>query len=149
MCVSHVCVCLPVHLCERGEGVWHMRCQPSCILWNLGVARLVLDSQEAFLDIATMKLKRLCLDDFAQAARGGTCGTVLYRICNHIRHHLRADVADNEGYNPLVRCLTTRSRHSGLPLVSARANLKKFMHVCGRGVTSKWSRHKDSRTIAY
>ena len=60
---------------------------------------------------------------------------------------LRTDIRINEQYNSLIRTLCTRCRMIGLPLLSARVNLKKQLGVGTRGVTMKFSSLKSHAQV--
>jgi hypothetical protein len=51
----------------------------------------------------------------------------------------KADVRNNEGYNSLLGHLVDQAPAIGLPLLSARAQLKKALGIGVRGVSLRWS----------
>ncbi len=54
------------------------------------------------------------------------------------------DIRCNESYNNLLKTLIDRAPRSGLPLISARARIKKALGVGARGVSLRWSQLRPS-----
>ncbi|CAK0836755.1 unnamed protein product [Prorocentrum cordatum] len=104
-----------------------------------GMASRILEAAEGELEITTRKLRALCHHDLVQARDTGTCGTLLYSITMCMRCYSKADVRDNEQYNSLIRQMNMRCRNIGLPLMSSRINVKKWLGVGTRGASMRWS----------
>ena len=104
-----------------------------------GIAQIMLETQNANLEINARKLKVIAYDDLVEAAAHGTTGPFLYAACFAIRVKLKSDTRSNEQYNSLIRCITQRCRGISLQLLDARCNIKKAIGVGTRGASTKWS----------
>jgi len=83
---------------------------------------------------------------------GADCGKVgmgLWITCQLIRTKLFPDTQASEGYNSIIKSLSSRARNIGLPLLSSRCNIKKALSVGGRGTSKKWSavRHQAAHVL--
>ncbi len=98
------------------------------------------------LDITTLKLFYRYRADFESAAKHGVIGNQLYVICKLFRRCLRCDVQANEGYNRLLKVISTRSPNMTLPLLDARTNVKKLLGVGARGACTRWTHVRNKAT---
>jgi len=96
------------------------------------------------LELTTWKLINICRTDFQMGADTGITGPFLWACCQLIRTKVPPDSQPNEGYNSLLKVVAQRSRTIGLPLLSARANIKKGLGVGSRGSSKKWSEIRSS-----
>jgi hypothetical protein len=85
------------------------------------------------------KIRTLFHDDLQVAKVHGTCGRHLYRFSLVLRIHLIMDTQSVEGINSLIRVNCTRCRRIGLPLLSARTQMKKALSLGTRNAATKWS----------
>lgn len=96
------------------------------------------------LETTCYKLVRVRKDDLERCAHDGTVGPLLWSIVRGWGGCARSDVAINEGHNSLIKAISNRCRNIGLPLLSARANVKKELRVGIRGAPQKWSQVKQN-----
>ncbi len=66
------------------------------------------------------------------ASMGGSCLAETTEPC-------QADIRCNESFNNLLKCLMDQCRGMGLPLLSARAMMKKQLGLGARNVSLRWS----------
>ena len=104
-----------------------------------GLAVAILEQELADLELATRKVRQLFHAELGHAAATGLCEARLFSVCLALRVHLFPDVEQNEGYNSIIRCIIERCRHISLPLLAARANIKKTLGLGSRSSSSKWS----------
>ena len=106
------------------------------------LAQAILAKEPRLLETNTHKLRCLCADDMVECAESGTVGPLLYAIVASWVLGARSDVAINEGHNSLIKAIAARCRSIGLPLLSARANIKKELRVGVRGAPQRWTHVK-------
>jgi len=99
---------------------------------------MIIDTADADLEVNAKKLKTLFRDDIVHASREGTCSLKLWTVCRAIASQLKGDTHLNEGYNSIIRTLSERSKNIGLPLLSARCNIKKALGVGSRNASKSW-----------
>jgi hypothetical protein len=108
-------------------------------LFVAGLAKRILDTADADLEISTRKIKAICKDELDIAQATGKAGPLLYSIACYMKRCIKGDVRVNEQYNSLIRQINERCRNISLALLSARTNMKKAMKVGTRGASLKWS----------
>ena len=91
------------------------------------------------LDITSRKFVRICKSELEDTVTSGLAGERTYAMALLMRNNLLPDAQRNVQYNSLISTISKRCRHIGLPLLCARANMKKTLGVGTRGAAHKWS----------
>ncbi len=112
-----------------------------------GVAALLLTTDEAALDAATTKFKRIVgIAAIKEAAELGTASKLIYIIAASIRGLTEGDVQSNEGTNSLITCLANRAPRISLTLLDARCRIKKSIGAGHANRQEKWSVRRQAAT---
>ena len=97
------------------------------------VAAEVLATPDENMDTTALKLKNLFRSEFLDSQQHGTCGQNLWAVIKPWYDKSKGHVGRNEGHNSLIKAICNRCRNIGLPLLSARCNMKKELGVGMRG----------------
>ena len=74
-----------------------------------------------------------------RGAETGLADLAMWTAVRMLRRSARADVRVNEGHNSLIKAMANRCPRIGLPLLSARVNVKKELGLGSRGASKRWS----------
>lgn len=92
----------------------------------------------------SLKLRRIMPGRLEHAAATGMCGPDLWAFVKGLCLFAKADIANNEGHTSLIKGQCQRTRNIGLPLLSARCNIKRELGIGTRGACTRWSQVRDS-----
>ena len=90
------------------------------------------------LEVTTRKVRNLFPEEIKYSQETGLCKIKLWVFILGLCRFLKAHIATNEGYNSLLKGLAVRCRNIGLPLLSARCNIKRSIGVGMRGSQTRW-----------
>ena len=105
---------------------------------------MLAEAEESKLEINALKVLVLCRPEVEFAAATGRCRGRLYSIAMEIRVRLKVSVEVIEGYHNIIRVNTCRPPNMGLPLLSARCNIKKALGIGSKGSSKKLAAVSDS-----
>jgi hypothetical protein len=105
------------------------------------VAQLILDTDDAELEINTRKIKVRHLGELSKAAICGTLtlGSRLSLMLLTIRKRIKADAAEIESVDSLVSSIATKAPNISLDLLSARVQIEKELGLGSSAVSGKGS----------
>ena len=104
------------------------------------IGNLIVSMPPQALELNTAKLLGIFgKKKFQHVAETGKCPEDLYAVGVALRKSQRADVMLNESHNSLIKSIATTCRRIGLPLLSARCNVKRELGVGSRGASQRWS----------
>ena len=112
------------------------------------VARQILETPLADLEINTRKVKQMYLRDLKVAATDGVLTGALQLSIRAVARHWECDTRECERINKMLNLFTDRAPTASFELQSSRACLKHFLGEAGNpGVTKKkhkWSQYKPT-----
>ena len=100
------------------------------------VAREILTGSPK-VDTNGRKLQSLFPEALAAASEQGICTMGPWSFIATVRCHLKADVQACEGFNSLIKTISSRSPSISLPILNSRLQLKKALGVCSLVVSMR------------
>ena len=131
----------PFLLVWLGHSEPHVECTG-----RKAIARQVLQTQDKDLEANAARVKIQFRTDLEEAARTGRTGYKLYAFARVLAASMECSVQPNEGMNSLIKRLVERARNIGLPLLSSRACVKRFLGLGISNAVHRWSQENQSKS---